>query len=170
MARMAVLGGALLAAASTSAYFDYKTDCSANCQRHNLPCIITELSPVHFPCDCVDTDGDCAEHASPTVVCLMPDAPPIGGNESWIPYWNYTHPKPPGPPPNPQPIQDTNFLQIYAAVVTTILVIKLGSSMLQCVAQVWRRRRYERLETTQAPSSGVPLSPESPYPSTVQNV
>ena len=161
----------MLAVASTAAFFDYKTDCISECQRENLSCIISELSPQHFPCDCMDTEDACRSRATPVVVCLTPGGQPKGGSEIWQAYWNYTHPVPPRPSPKPDRNNSNDFLKIYAAVVTTILLMICGSNMLRCMIQTWRRRQYQQLNSNRAPASGVPPPmSESPYLPTTQAI
>lgn len=158
----------VVAVASTTAFFDYHRDCMQECQRQNLPCTISEISPQFFPCDCILTADACLSRASPEVVCLQPDASPSGGSEIWLAFWNYTHPNPPRPVP--VPTHETSILQIYSAVVTTLLIVYGCTNLFQCAAQTWRRRRYACLEPQRAPSSGVPQSPESPYGSTTHDI
>ena len=169
MARTLLVLVPLLAVASTATFFDYKTDCRIECQLEDLPCTISELSPQHFPCTCIDTDDACVELATAEVVCLMPDSQPVGGSSIWIPYWNYTHPLPPEPSPKPSPQNETNYLQIYAAVVTTVLFITVGSSLIRCVCHTWRRRHYQQLSANTAPSTGI-SAPDSPYRATTQEL
>lgn len=168
MEKRILLGVTLLA--SASAYFDYKTDCRLECQVQKLPCIISELSHRHFPCDCISTNAACVHRASSNVVCLRPDAEPTGGSDIWVDYWNYTHPNPPVPPPSPRPNQKISFLQIYAAIVTTILVIQGGSSLIRCVAQTWRRRQYRHLGSMPTPPGGEHHNREPVYQPTVQEI
>ena len=161
----------MLAVASTAAFFDYRTDCISECQRRNLSCIISELSPKHFPCDCMDTEDACISRATPVVVCLTPEGQPKGGNQIWQAYWNYTHPVPPHPSPEPDHENSNDFLMIYAAIITTILFMICGSNMLRCIIQTWRRRQYQQMNSNQVPSPGVPPPmPESPYHSTTQAI
>ena len=150
----------VLLVSSISAYFQYETDCITECRRQQLPCTITEMSPVYFPCDCITTVEACLKRASPDVICLRPNGTSMGGENIWKAYWNYTHPAP-LPPPNPQPSRGLNLLLIYAVVVTTILVTHAGSGLIRCLRDAWRRRQYERLNVN--PDTGVPRSPESPY-------
>ena len=154
-----------LAVASTTAYWNYTVDCMDECQRRKLPCTISMLSPEFFPCDCIITEDSCILGASSTVACLVLSGKSFGGEASWIPYWNYTHPSTstPSPSPTPVPGDHTNFLQIYAAVVTTLLFIYGGSGLLRCVFQTWRTRQYRLMREQQATSGGVPVSPDSPY-------
>lgn len=162
----------VLVGTKTTAFFEYKADCSPECQRQRLPCTITELSPAHFPCNCIDNNEDCIQRASSKVACITPDAGSIGGQEIWIPYWNYTHPEPPVPTPAPAPApeQGTNFLQIYAAVLTTILILYGGTDLLRCVLQTYRRRHYQQLAPERAPSGGMSVSTSQPYQPTTQEV
>lgn len=108
------------------------------------------------------------EKAAPRTVCLLPDGTALGGNDSWIDYYNYTHHIPPAPSPAPKPTPSyyNQYLQIYAAVITTVLVIYGGSGLIRFMIQAWRRRLYQRMGRSQSPSTGVPNSPESPYEST----
>lgn len=157
-----------LVATRVHSFFDYKVDCIKECQTEKLPCTIRELSPRHFPCDCYNTDDACLSKASPDIVCLRPNGDPTGGTKIWPDYYNYTHPPTPNPPAphsTPDPALDNVFLKIYAAVVSTILLLYGGGSLVRCVAETIRRRRYQQLleERPQAPSSGTPASPESPY-------
>lgn len=158
----------VLGVMGVSSYFQYDTDCIKDCRQDSLPCTITELSPVQFPCDCITTPDDCKERATPRTVCLLPNGMTFGGNDSWIDYYNYTHKLPPTPSPTPEPAPTYHpeYLQIYAAIVTTVLVIYGGTSLFRFVIQAWRRRRYQRMGRSQPPSGGVPNSPESPYAST----
>ena len=160
----------MLAVTSTAAFFDYRTDCIPECQRQNLSCVISELSPQHFPCDCMDTADACLSRATPAVVCLTPSGEPRGGSEIWQAYWNYTHQPPPRPSPSPNN-NTTDFLNVYAAVVTTVLLMICGSSMLRCMVQTWRRRQYQQLNSNSAPSPGVPPPmSEPPYLPTTQAI
>lgn len=146
---------------STSAFFKYEKDCIKWCTQKRLPCLITELSPNHFPCDCFQDAENCKENANDRAVCLLPDGKSFGGNDIWIDYYNYTHPYPPVPIPTPK--IGASWLQIYAAVVTTILVVYGGSNLIGCLDRAWRRRQYQRLGRNQPSTDGVPISPESPY-------
>lgn len=141
-------------------FFDYKTDCLDRCQRRILPCTISEYSPTHFPCECITTNEACVEKSGPQLVCLRPGGlSPVGGEDIWIPYWNYTHPK-----PNPTPSKDGNrFIVIYAAVITTVFVLHWGIILSRCIMSTLRRHHYERLEAGSAPPGGMPDSRPNPY-------
>ena len=160
----------VLGVTGSSSFFRYETDCDEGCRHDSLPCTITELSPVQFPCDCITTIEDCKDKAGPRTVCLLPNGSTFGGTDSWIDYYNYTHPIPPTPAPTPAPPTKIQYLQIYAAIVTTILLIYGGSNLIRCVDQIWRRRRYQRLGINQPPSAGIPNTPESPYAATTEEV
>lgn len=150
-------------------YFDYKTDCNYKCQKRQLPCTISEYSPTHFPNECIITNHDCVDMAGPQVVCLRPGGlKPVGGQEIWIPYWNYTHPQP-KPSPKPSSNDESLILKIYAAVLTTLVVLQWGSAGCRSVMATMRRHRYERLEASTAPPAGTPDSRPNPYqnPTTV---
>lgn len=129
-----------------------------------LSCTIRELTPSYFPCDCINTDDACMMRATPEVVCLRPDGDPSGGSKIWPDYLNHTHPPTPNPP-TPTAGETSEFLKIYAAVVTTILILYGGTELVKCLIQTYRRRQYQRIQDQrpQAPTSGVPVSPESPY-------
>lgn len=69
-------------AESLNAYFQY-TDCDAVCVEQNISCVIVEINPTYFPCECL-VDGDrCAALATDMQVCLRPHVNPIGGENIW---------------------------------------------------------------------------------------
>ena len=132
----------LLTVTQVTAFFDYNTDCPETCRLQELPCTIMELNPHLFPSACINSLTACIEMASPDRVCLSPKSKPKGGSAIWIAYWNYTHPIPPTPPPD----RKTNFLLIYAIIVTVVLVVYCGATLIYCMTQSWRRRSYQRLD------------------------
>ena len=153
----------LIIARGSESFFDYTVDCDSKCQKRTLPCTISEFSPTHFLCECIISDDACVERSSPVVVCLRPGGlEPRGGSEIWVPYWNYTHPK---PTHRPTPSSDSKdkLLEIYAALVTAVLVLQWGFSAVRCIMASLRRHHYERLEASTAPSDGTPDSRPNPY-------
>ena len=71
-----------LQARSLNAFFEY-TDCDVDCVERNVSCVIVEINPSYFPCECLVNGDQCVALASESQVCLRPNAKALGGERIW---------------------------------------------------------------------------------------
>ena len=129
------------------AYFEYD-DCNSPCRQSALCCLIEEISPTYFPCECLETEIICEIQAKASAVCLCPGKEAIGG-QSIYPDWKKHHstttikptsttassstPEPPTtrqpPEPTPHPSKSELFL-ILPIFVAILLLIPVGYYMI----------------------------------------
>lgn len=143
---------------SSSCFFEYR-DCDVQCQRKALPCIIEEINPNYFTCECMDSGLACEVQAGPKVPCLRPGKPAIGGEDiyrDWLRHHSTTTTPPStttanttdspsgsttiAPVPTPSPSKLRIVLPI--AFIAMILVI---SSATYLIRNYLQRRNYSRV-------------------------
>ena len=66
----------------TADYFKY-SDCDFECSSRNISCVITEINPSYFPCECLVNADQCVSLAADDQVCLQPGASALGGSKIW---------------------------------------------------------------------------------------
>ena len=67
----------------TEDYFKY-SDCDFEFTSRNISCVITEINPSYFPCECLVNADQCISLAADDQVCLQPGASALGGSGIWL--------------------------------------------------------------------------------------
>ena len=149
----------LLLINSSFAYFSYQ-DCDPDCIHYRACCTITEISESYFPSQCTKTQAVCEEIASPTVVCLRPDDPPIGGEEIW-PAFEKQKAKHHRTTPKPIVEPRCEKWKLVAVIVISIAILYIAQLSLMRVIRHYRRRNYESARN---------LATNAAYQETVQDI
>ena len=156
-------------------FFTYQ-DCDKECLTQSVSCIIEEVSKTYFSCECLKSSMVCELHAKPTVVCLRPDRPALGGEDIWIDWRDYhnknvttTTVEPTSGPTTvlptterPAPSVPTKFsLDLIASIGIAITILILGAGY--GIRRLHSRITYQRIPSTPTVSNQVQAERSQPF-------
>ena len=140
-------------------FFTYK-DCDPQCISRSVSCIIEEISPTYFPCECFESSIACELHAKPSIVCLRPGMPATGGTDIWNDWVRFherngsTTTMRPTNRPTVRPVTPSGWKVGYAILIGITAVI----AFVILGWRVWKisgRYRYQRIRNTTPRQSSV---------------
>lgn len=149
---------------TSEAYFSY-SDCSNDCQRRHLPCIMIKSIGGMFTTMCVERIV-CENQADSETPCISEDRPTIGGVRLWVLYKNRVIPPRPTTPrptakPTPRPVvENCNRWKILSAIQSSLSFSMIVFFGLKKFMRYRFRRGYEPINDQQEANEQV----DSPEP------
>ena len=139
-------------------YFSYY-DCDDSCIARNLSCLIA-LSGTEFVRPCSLSPQVCESEATPTMVCLRPSLPPVGGESIWFTFKSRYYSNSSDPQSDKIKLQTKLiiFTSSLAAVLMAVLLFLLTAIIFKTKPSI-NHIPYQPLQTAD------PDIPPNPYSS-----